>query len=429
MVRSRIPAPARRNHRRRHTGSGRKGPEVKARDGAWHVVGTVRIGRRSIRLRRSTGLPATHERRDEAEALRDRWCQEIRDQFIHGVKPTKALGIAARDYLKRPRDRALNAFDIKVVQELVRRFGAFPLDAISDEDWNDLVDRRHAGNKPQTRERWLNVVFGFLKWCMKPPRGYLARLPAIDRIAPTELARLSTAHERRRVTELRPDLVMCLIDHMSWHVKPQLAVEWSTGARVSSIVLGCRLCDVMLAEGRNQITFQGTKNGKMVTASLHPWAADHVRRYLERRGRLHDREGPLFLTHAGQPYSAKGHAAGMGGQNKTAFKNGRARAVRALLRSSVRARRAGDAIGADTLKADARLLRQVTQHWFRHFVATFMQGEGEDISTIMAQGGWEDPRSVMRYKHVVPERQAQAVAKLPIGPDAAPGSRKRQRGA
>jgi len=53
----------------------------------------------------------------------------------------------------------------------------------------------------------------------------------------------------------------------------------------------------------------------------------------------------------------------------------------------------------------------------------------DGISTIMAQGGWEDPRSVMRYKHVVPERQAQAVAKLPIGPNAAPGSRKRRRGA
>jgi integrase len=343
MDRERVPAPARRDrghgHGRKGGGKRPRGPQVKARDGVWHVVGTIRVGRRSIRLRRSTGLPAVGERRDDAEALRDRWCEEIRNQVIHGVKPTKALGVAARDYLKRPRSRPLNGFDVKVVQALVKRFGPDPLDAIPDDDWNALVNQRHAGNKPQTRERWLNVVFGFLKWCMKPTRGYLGRLPAIERMTPAELAANSTAHQRRRVVELRPDLVMLLIDNTAWHVRPQLAVEWSTGARVSSVVNGCRLCDVILAVGREQISFQATKNGKTTTASLHPWAAEQIRLYLARRGRLHDREGPLFLTHAGQPYSRKGLAVAWGGKNKTAYNSGRSRAIKALLRRSVLARR------------------------------------------------------------------------------------------
>lgn len=429
----RVSAPARGDRRRRHGGAGRQGPQVTARDGFWHVVGTIRVGRRSIRIRRGTGLPANPARRDEAEAIRDRWCDEARTELLHGKKPSKTLSAAARDYLKRPRRRPLNGFDVKVVGELDIALGHRLLTEIPDKAWNDLVDRRHVGNKPQTRERWLDVVFGFLTWCAKPPRQWLSTLPAIERIAPSE--RRSTAHERRRVLELRPEIVMLLIDSMPWHVKPQLAVEWSTGARVSSILLGCRLCDAILAEGREQITFHDTKNGRPVTASLHPWSAEQVRIYLARRGRLHDREGPLFLTHAGQPYSDNGRNEAYGGQNKTAFNTGRRRALLVLLRRAVLARRAGDVPAALAHKADARLLRQVTQHWFRHYLATFMLAEGDDIRAIMEQGGWEDPRSVLRYKHAVAAKQRLAVGKLPIGPEAAaaaggpPAPGKRQEGA
>lgn len=45
---------------------------------------------------------------------------------------------------------------------------------------------------------------------------------------------------------------------------------WSTGARVSSLLYGCRLCDYLAAEGREQITFHDTKNGDRVTATVHP---------------------------------------------------------------------------------------------------------------------------------------------------------------
>lgn len=70
----------------------------------------------------------------------------------------------------------------------------------------------------------------------------------------------------RRIADLAPELIAFLIEHMPWHVAPQFAVEWSTGARGSRVLMGCRLCDLSLAEGREQITFIVTK----ITGPLPP---------------------------------------------------------------------------------------------------------------------------------------------------------------
>src|SRR5262249_36541243 len=163
----------------------------------------------------------------------------------------------------------------------------------------------------------------------------------------------------------------------------QLWTEWSTGARVSSILHGCLLSDLILAPGREQITFRpncttgrGMKNGETVTAHLHPRAVAALQAYLEVRGRLHDREGPLFLTHTGRRYSATS----FGTQNKTAFNAMKRRARAALRRTGMEDARRVSAIAADVateriakLRADHRLLGRVTQHWFRHLLATKMR--------------------------------------------------------
>lgn len=122
-----------------------------------------------------------------------------------------------------------------------------------------------------------------------------------------------------------PDLVLFLLQHAAPHLKAQIAVEWSTGARVSSILHGCRLCDVILATGREQITFHDTKNGEPVTAALHPFAAKAVAEYLQIRGKLEKREEPLFLADDGKPYKP-----GRGTQNRTAFDGMKRRAVKRL---------------------------------------------------------------------------------------------------
>lgn len=411
------------------------GLRIEARGRTLYIMGTVRGAGRSRSIRRGTGLPDTPQGRIDAEAVRDRWATEIRLELVHGVKPTTALAVAAAAYLAVPRKRPFNAYDVRVIQEITARFGSWKLNAIPDADWIAFVDQRQAGNLPQTRERYLASVCSFLSWCMKPQRAWLERLPAWERLPPKD--RQSTAHERRRVTELRPDLIVLIIENATWHLRGQLAAIWSTGARVSSILYGCRLCDVILAEGREQITYLATKNGRPNTATLHPWSAEQIRVYIQQRGRLEDREGPLFLTDRNLPYEDNGKA--WGGQTRRAFHTARRRAIKVLLRTAVRAHRAhraaiaaGDHRAAAAqleryvqLRNDARLVVQVTPHWFRHLIATNMLSNRTDIKSVMEQAGWLDPRMALRYAHLVKPAQRAGVLALPIG-SAAPEAKKEE---
>ncbi len=152
-----------------------------------------------------------------------------------------------------------------------------------------------------------------------------------------------------------------------------------------------RLCDVILAAGRESVTSHVSKNGEPITAALHPTAANAIRAYLETRGNLSEREVPLFLTPRGAPYRSS---------NKTAFNAMRRRAAKAL-------REAGR-------EADAALVERVTQHWFRHMLATNMLKGGADIGTVMRQGGWMDEKSVLGYDHDVADFRCKKVTELPI---------------
>jgi integrase len=66
------------------------------------------------------------------------------------------------------------------------------------------------------------------------------------------------------------------------------------------------------------------------------------------------------------------------------------------------------------LRADHRLLGRITQHWFRHLLATRMRG---DIRAAMDQGGWIDERSVMGYVMDVTEHRRRLVNELDTSPD------------
>ena len=397
------------------------GIHVVERDGYSHLSGTIRVKGRGIRVRESTGLPAHSEHRDAAEELRRQKEQEIRDAVLYGIRPTVPFAVAAEGYLTRPRKRILNAIDISRIQELTRHFGTRPLGAITEEEWTGFVDQRMAGRAAVTRERYIDLVTSFLKWCQRRPRQWIGALPIFER---DREARYRKERRARRVGDLRPELIALLIGNAPRHLKGQLAIMWSTGARVSSIIYGCRLCDYLAGEGREQITFHDTKNGRRVTASVHPWAAALMHDYLAWRGDLHDREAPLFLTDRRRPYMDNGKAAG--GQTKTAFqgmiKRTLARLRRAALTEAAALRRQGNGAGAKQhcamARSDIELLRQLTPHWFRHQLATTMQSSG-DLTSTMEQGGWLDARSVLGYTHDVPERRRAVVAAMPA-PDTLP---------
>ena len=378
------------------------------RDGVWHVHGTVRTRGRSIRIRKSLGLSVA--RVSEDAAIEE--CRRIETEIIAEAAGERTKGSyvsgAANDYVTRPRQKAIGKTTIDIIKEIVQRFGLRRLNEISEEEWQRHVDQRQKGNSAATRERYLNALLAFLSFCQGKKHN-LEKLPEFDR---DKRARNPNRRTRRRIKELRPDLIARLMMSAHITIRAQMAVEWSAGARVSSVLHGCRVCDLILADGREQITFHDTKNGAPDDAALHPPAAAILRDYVKWRGNLHDREAPLFLTFRRKPYTDTGGA--WGGQNKTGFNAAKRRAAEAVLNDAQEAAaKLGDTSRKKAIlneaQADAVLLKSMTQHWFRHMLASRMLRDG-DIRAAMEQGGWLDPRSVIGYTHDVPEFRRSVVS-------------------
>jgi hypothetical protein len=414
------PAPTEgRNRTRKRARRRPRGVQVIERDGYWHAHGSLRVDSRSVRVRRSLGLAVVAATCEQAELAREELVGEIKARITGKIGRGDPVAVAAAAYLRRPRKRPLRPSSIRIVKEVVARFGLRRLNEVSAGEWRGWIDGeqgrsgfrpgRMSGRAAATRERHLNGVLAFLAFA-KRNHG-LAELPSFER---DQAARNPNRRMRRRVEELRPDLTQLLFDCAHITIRAQLAVERATGARVSSVLFAARLCDLILAKGREQITFPGTKNGEDVTAVLDRTAVAVLKDYLKWRGRLHEREAPLFVTFRRQPYVDNGRE--WGGANKTGFNAAKRRARKAILATAgaeeTRLRWRGQLKAAAEARArgeaDAALIGKVTQHWFRHRLATVMLRK--DPRAAMEQGGWLDIRSVIGYSHDVPEYRRQLVA-------------------
>ncbi len=403
MDRDSIPRAARGNKGRKRKRA--PGLAVIERDGFWHIHGTLVAQGRAIRIRKSTKLPARAELWEEADNERIAFERDLRRESRGEVCRGPYLSIAAEHYLKRARRRPLGATSILYIERAAKEFGLRHVGDIHESEWSKWIDGCCRNVKSATRERMLNTIVAFLSWCARKPRRW-GTAPSFDRDK-------EARNPRRRARRPVKDLSMALIAHASPHLAAQMWTEWSTGARVSSILHGCRLSDLILAPGREQITFHDTKNGETVTAHLHARAAEALRGYLKVRGRLHDREGPLFLTERNKPYSTRSCAV----QNRTAFEGMKRRARAALRKDGLAQARAlaqsgqleAAAAVVARLRGEHRLLGRITQHWFRHLLATKMRG---DIRAAMDQAGWIDERSVMAYTIDVPEHRRRLVDHL-----------------
>jgi hypothetical protein len=270
MDRDGVSKSARSHRARKPTGRRPRTVKLTERDGYWHASGTLIASGRTARIRKSLGLPVASTSYRQAEIALAEYLDDEKARLSGQAGRGDSVAVAALGYLTAPRARPLGASTVRIVKEIKDRFDGRRLNAISADDWRGWVDERNAGRKSETRERFLNGVIGFLNFA-------------------------------RRNHGL---------------------------SRVSSILYGVRLCDLNLGKGREQIIFRGTKNGEDVTAALNPTAVAILKDYLNWRGKLSDREAPLFLTYRRKPYTDNGRA--YGGQNKTAFKAARRRAIAAI---------------------------------------------------------------------------------------------------
>lgn len=119
-----------------------------------------------------------------------------------------------------------------------------------------------AGRAAVTRERYIDLVTSFLKWCQRRPRQWIGALPIFER---DREARYRKERRARRVGDLRPELIALLIGNAPRHLKGQLAIMWSTGARVSSIIYfmaaGCAIIWPARAANRSPFTIPKTVAG------------------------------------------------------------------------------------------------------------------------------------------------------------------------
>jgi site-specific recombinase XerD len=396
---------------RKPTGRRPRTVKLKERDGYWHATGTFIVNGRTTRIRKSLGLPIASTTYRKAEIALAEYLDDEKARLSGQAGRGDSTAVAALGYLTAPRAKPLGASTVRIVKELKNRFDGRRLNAISADDWRVWVDERMAGSKAETRERFLNGVIGFLNFAHR--NHGLATLPKFER---DRKARNPNRRARRRIEELRPELIRAVFDVAHISLRAQLAVQYATGARVSSILYGVRLCDLNIGEGREQITFRGTKNGEDVTAALNSSAVAILKDYLQWRGKLADREAPLFLTYRRKPYADNGRA--YGGQNKTAFRAARRRAIRAIqeaaednaLRLIAVGKENEAELARDQAHADAVLLGRVTQHWFRHLLATRLLRQ--DPRAAMEQGGWLDIRSVIGYAQDVPAHRRQLVVDM-----------------
>ena len=253
------------SHRaRKPTGRRPRTVKLKERDGYWHATGTLIASGRTARIRKSLGLPVASTSYRQAEIALAEYLDDEKARLSGQAGRGDSVAVAALGYLTAPRARPLGASTVRIVKEIKDRFDGRRLNAIGADDWRGWVDERNAGRKSETRERFLNGVIGFLNFARR--NHGLAAVPQFER---DRKARNPNRRARRRTEELRPELIRALFDAAHVSLRAQLAVEYATGSRVSSILYGVRLCDLNLGKGREQIIFRGTKNGEDVTAALN----------------------------------------------------------------------------------------------------------------------------------------------------------------
>ena len=158
-------------------------------------------------------------------------------------------------------------------------------------------------------------MIGFLNFAHR--NHGLAAVPKFER---DRKARNPNRRARRRIEELRGELISAVLDAAHVSLQAQTLYNMQPGRAYRRCFTGCGCVILTLARGASRL-LRGTKNGEDVTAALNSSAIAILQDYLHWRGSLADREAPLFLTYRRKPYADNGRA--YGGQNKTAFRAAR----------------------------------------------------------------------------------------------------------
>ena len=346
----------------------------------WVMRGTVR--RQSIE--ESTG---TSDKR-LAQEIMDRRLKELLETSIYGKTETLTFAQAVVDYMEH------GAAADRFLAPVLEHFGTTLLRDVDQHAIDVAAKKLYPKAGAATRNRQVYTPISTILhhaarkgWCPAP----VIQRPK----QPRGVTRWLRAEEAER-----------LIAECSTHLRPLVVFLIYTGARAGEAVwLDWRSIDVP----KRQVTFPKTKNGDSRSVPLHP-------RALEELLALGHRDGAVFRTPAGQPYSRPAEDqdadTSAGSRIKTAF--------------TAACRRAGLGWQEKTEDGKSRFVTDVTPHVCRHTFATWHYRENRDFTALQKLGGWKTPAMVFRYAHTNVSEHADSIGRLPWGKSGEPESKDRE---
>lgn len=296
-----------------------------------------------------------------AELLFAKRVAELEHQFVYGKEFSVTFIEAALDYLE------YGGGEKRFLKPVVDHFGKCLLRSINQ----DAIDKAatkllpNASNATKNRQVFTPVSailrHGARKgWCVEP-----------------NLLRPDV--KSKPIRWITPEEAERLIANCPPHLRSLVIFLLYTGARAGEALwLDWSQVDL----GMGQAIFLETKNGEPRGVPLHPRVIDDLLK-------KNCREGPVFLTHLGQPYTRpnadQDDDTSAGSRIGTAF--------------SSACKRAG--------------IANFTPHCCRHTWATWHYQMNRDLTALQKLGGWKSVEMVLRYAHTNVAEHAQSINKLP----------------
>lgn len=390
------------------------------RGAVFWIVGTIRVGKTSVRIRETTGC----RDKTSAQVIYTRRCAEISEQLLRGEKPAKSKAIpgfatAAADYVdaKAKGSTPLGNQDRQKLLRLGKFFEEKPVNSFEPEDWDKFVAEKLDDPAPATVRRWYAM---FSPPLVRTAEKFKLTLPKF--VLPSDGA----VREIFLESEDRDGLLAEYADH----AKPIALTLCLQGCRESE-ALRLQWPDVSLS--RDTVTFRKTKNGDMRVAPMHP----EVRATLEKMHNLQT-SGPVFVKPDGTPYVDRRSASHGEGRDGSGIRKAHATALRrftikkllkdqktclhcgaklsaapggpanacvelAVVRPAGEREELSDyALSCASCHKTCRPELVAKINWFRihdwrHHWASWAVMDGVDAPSLMVLGGWKSPKMVQRY--------------------------------
>ncbi len=321
----------------------------------WIMRGTVR----GIAIEETTGTAD----KKAAEAIRVKREKELLDESIYGKAVTITFAYAAVDYLEH------GGGEKRFLKLLADHFGTTLLRNIEQHEIDLAAKKLLPKAGPATRNRQVYTPMSAILhhaakkgWCPTP-----------------SLSR--PKQPSGKIRWISPEEADRLIDACAPHLRPLVVFLLYTGARAGE-ALWLDWANVHL--NLKQATFPKTKNGEARSVTLHS-------RVIHELLQLKHRQGEVFLTHKGKPYSKLD-------PNNDADRSAGTRISSAF---KTACRRAG--------------IVNFSPHCCRHTWATWHYQANRDLTNLQAQGGWRTVSMVMRYAHTNVSEHAGSIDRLPWG--------------